>query len=44
MTNDEKNTGGLIQIKTREDVCPSKRLDLNLVRERIDAAIQPVQQ
>jgi MoCo/4Fe-4S cofactor protein with predicted Tat translocation signal len=38
MTNDEKNTGGLIQIKKREDVCPSKRLDLNDVRERIDAA------
>jgi molybdopterin-containing oxidoreductase family iron-sulfur binding subunit len=38
MTNEEKNTGGLIQIKKREDVCPSKQLDLNLVRERIDAA------
>ena len=38
MTSDEKNTGGLIQIKKREDVCPSKQLDLNLVRERIDAA------
>jgi len=38
MTNDEKNTGGLIQIKNREDVCPSKKLDLNVVRERIDAA------
>src|SRR5450631_2624117 len=38
MTNDEKNTGGLIQIKKREDVCPSKKLDLNVVRERIDAA------
>ncbi len=38
MTNDEKNTAGLIQIKKREDVCPSKNLDLNLVRERIDAA------
>jgi len=38
MTNDEKNTAGLIQIKKREDVCPSKTLDLNLVRERIDAA------
>ena len=37
MTN-EKNTGGLIQIKKREDVCPSKKLDLNVVRERIDAA------
>ena len=38
MTNDEKNTAGLIQIKKREDVCPSKTLDLKLVRERIDAA------
>src|ERR1017187_9180915 len=37
MTN-EKNTGGLIQIKKREDVCPSKKLDLTVVRERIDAA------
>jgi MoCo/4Fe-4S cofactor protein with predicted Tat translocation signal len=36
--NDEKNNGGLIQIKKREDVCPSKKLDLNVVRERIDAA------
>ena len=38
MTNDEKNNGGLIQIKKREDVCPSKKLDLASVRERIDAA------
>ena len=38
MTNDEKNNGGLIQIKTREDVCPSKKLDLAAVREKIDAA------
>jgi len=38
MTNDEKNNGGLIQIKTREDVCPSKKLDLTLVREKIDQA------
>ena len=38
MTNDEKNTGGLIQIKKREDACPSKKLDLTSVRERIDAA------
>jgi molybdopterin-containing oxidoreductase family iron-sulfur binding subunit len=37
MTN-EKNNGGLIQIKKREDVCPSKTLDLATVRERIDAA------
>ena len=36
--NDEKRTGGLIQIKKREDVCPSKKLDLTSVRERIDAA------
>ncbi len=39
MTNDEKNPGGLIQIKKREDVCPSKTLDLATVRERLDAAI-----
>ncbi|MGA7752474.1 MAG: TAT-variant-translocated molybdopterin oxidoreductase, partial [Candidatus Sulfotelmatobacter sp.] len=38
MTNDDKNNGGLIQIKKREEVCPSKKLDLNVVRERIDAA------
>src|SRR5579871_5328321 len=43
MTNDEKHNGGLIQIKTRqiekrEDVCPSKRLDLATVDEKIDAA------
>jgi MoCo/4Fe-4S cofactor protein with predicted Tat translocation signal len=38
MTNDEKNSGGLVQIKTREDVCPSKKLDLTSVREKIDAA------
>jgi len=43
MTNDEKNPGGLIQIKNgrikkREDVCPSKKLDLATVRERIDLA------
>jgi MoCo/4Fe-4S cofactor protein with predicted Tat translocation signal len=42
MTN-EQNPGGLIQInngqiKKREDVCPSKKLDLNDVRARIDAA------
>ena len=29
---------GLIQIKTREDVCPTKKLDLATVREKIDAA------
>ncbi|HET6177663.1 MAG TPA: TAT-variant-translocated molybdopterin oxidoreductase [Candidatus Sulfotelmatobacter sp.] len=38
MTNDDKNNGGLIQIKKREDVCPSKKLDLADVRDRIDAA------
>jgi len=42
MTN-EKNPGGLIQIKNgqikkREDVCPSKKLDLSAVREKIDQA------
>jgi MoCo/4Fe-4S cofactor protein with predicted Tat translocation signal len=36
MTN-EKNNGGLIQIQKREDVCPSKRLDLASVRDRIHA-------
>ncbi len=38
MTNDNNNHGDLVQIKKREDVCPSKTLDLNLVRERIDLA------
>ncbi len=38
MTNDEKNTGDLVQIKKREDVCPSKHLDLSAVREKIDQA------
>jgi MoCo/4Fe-4S cofactor protein with predicted Tat translocation signal len=38
MTHDGKNNGDLIQIKKREDVCPSKKLDLNVVREKIDAA------
>ena len=38
MTNDDKTSGGLIQIKTREDVCPTKKLDLATVREKIDAA------
>jgi molybdopterin-containing oxidoreductase family iron-sulfur binding subunit len=38
MTNDEKNPGALIQIKKREDVCPSKKLDLASVREKIDQA------
>jgi len=41
MTN-EQNPGGLIQIRNgqiqkREDVCPSKKLDLADVRARIDA-------
>jgi molybdopterin-containing oxidoreductase family iron-sulfur binding subunit len=33
MTNDNKSSGA-----KREDVCPSKKLDLGVVRERIDAA------
>jgi MoCo/4Fe-4S cofactor protein with predicted Tat translocation signal len=39
MTN-EQNPGGLIQIKKREDVCPGKKvgLDLGVVREKIDQA------
>ena len=37
MTN-EKNPGDLIQIQKREDVCPSKKLDLHVVREKIDEA------
>jgi len=41
MTNDEKQNGGLVQIKTREDVCPGAKGKLSLasVREKIDAAI-----
>jgi molybdopterin-containing oxidoreductase family iron-sulfur binding subunit len=38
MSNDDKANGGLIQIHKREDVCPSKKLDLSSVREKIDAA------
>src|ERR1700722_15216748 len=38
MTNDEKNPGGLTQIKTKEDVCPGKKLELAAVREKIDFA------
>jgi MoCo/4Fe-4S cofactor protein with predicted Tat translocation signal len=40
MTNDEKPNGGLIQIKTREDVCPgaNHKLTLAAVREKLDAA------
>src|SRR5215469_1322551 len=38
MTNDEKHNGGLIQIKTRQEVCPGKKLDLATVREKMDAA------
>src|SRR4051812_28477363 len=34
MTNENKSNG-----EPREDVCPSKKLDLNIVREKIDAAI-----
>jgi len=37
MTNDKHN-GDLIQIKKKEDVCRSKKLDLASVREKIDAA------
>ncbi|HTS38619.1 MAG TPA: TAT-variant-translocated molybdopterin oxidoreductase [Candidatus Solibacter sp.] len=44
MTNEEKNTGDLIQIKKApidkpEDVCPGKKLSLDAVRERIDFAV-----
>jgi MoCo/4Fe-4S cofactor protein with predicted Tat translocation signal len=38
MTNDP-NPGDLVQIKNREDVCPSKKLDLADVRARVDHAI-----
>ena len=38
MTNDEKNPGGLIQIKKREDVCPGQKLSLAAVRDKIDHA------
>jgi MoCo/4Fe-4S cofactor protein with predicted Tat translocation signal len=40
MTNDDKNPGGLIQIKKREDVCPGNKagIDLAQVRARIDQA------
>jgi len=38
MKMDDKTNVGLIQIKTGEDVCPTKRLDLAFVREKIDAA------
>jgi molybdopterin-containing oxidoreductase family iron-sulfur binding subunit len=37
MKNDEQ-IGGLVQIKSREDVCPGKKLSLAEVRERIDFA------
>ncbi|MGA8428195.1 MAG: TAT-variant-translocated molybdopterin oxidoreductase [Candidatus Sulfotelmatobacter sp.] len=45
MTNDHKQSGELVQIKKREDVCPGKKdkLDLASVRseiERADAATQ----
>src|ERR1700685_3493201 len=41
MKNDNRKDGELVQIKTREDVCPGKRdaLDLKSVRERIDHAL-----
>jgi MoCo/4Fe-4S cofactor protein with predicted Tat translocation signal len=39
MTSENRNNGGLIQIKSREDVCPSKKLSLATVREKIDAAV-----
>jgi MoCo/4Fe-4S cofactor protein with predicted Tat translocation signal len=39
MSMEEKHSSGLVEIKKREDVCPSKTLDLNSVRESIDAAI-----
>src|SRR6202451_4491153 len=41
MTNDNRKDGELVQIKTREDVCPATRytLDLKSVRERIDHAL-----
>jgi MoCo/4Fe-4S cofactor protein with predicted Tat translocation signal len=40
MKMDEKNNGGLIQIKKGEEVCPGKKdkLTLAAVREKIDAA------
>src|SRR5580698_10075940 len=41
MTNDNKNNGGLVQIKKREDVCPSHgKLDLDSVRDRMDLATE----
>src|ERR1700739_861617 len=39
MTNENKTPADLIQINKREDICPTKKLDLGTVRERIDAAI-----
>src|SRR5580693_6765383 len=38
---EEKHSSGLVEITKREDVCPSKKgkLDLDSVRERIDAAL-----
>jgi MoCo/4Fe-4S cofactor protein with predicted Tat translocation signal len=41
MSMEEKHSSGLVEITKREDVCPSKKgkLDLDSVRERIDAAI-----
>ncbi len=45
----EKNPAALIQIQKKEDVCPSKKLDLNDVRDRLHAiathdAAQPEQE
>src|SRR5580698_1980219 len=41
MTNDNKNNGGLVQIKKRDDVCPSHgKLDLASVRDRMDLATE----
>ncbi len=41
MSMEENKPNGLVEIKKREDVCPSKKgkLELDSVRERIDAAI-----
>ena len=39
MPNDETKSGNLVQIKTKEDVCPGKKLSLADVRERIDFAV-----
>jgi len=43
MTSDEKNPGGLIQIRNREDICPGKKakLDVASVRTEINKATGP---